>query len=122
MSFSCGSGRSIATVPAVMFVASMATFVQSYVAVKLSFLAVFVVVAVVGVALERKAVVYPRLAVFYLALSVTGIIWAVVGLLHPGNDVVGAYDALRLYCLWSIAFVVLFRSEERRVGREGRSW
>jgi hypothetical protein len=108
MATSGGSGRSAASVPAALFVAATATFVQSYVGVKLLFLAVYLVTAVVGVARERKALVYPRLVVFYVALSVTGIIWAIVGLLHPGNYVVGAFDALRLYCIWSIAFLVLF--------------
>src|SRR2546423_15643561 len=103
MASSDGSSRSMVSVAAVIFVASTATFVQSYVAVKLFFLAVFLVAAVGGVALERRVVVYPRLVVFYLALSVMGIIWAIVGLLHPGNYVVGAFDALRLYCVWSVA-------------------
>lgn len=108
MPSSHGSGRSIASVAAVMFVTSTATLVQSYIVVKLLFLAVFLVAAFVDVAREQKVVVYPRLVVFYVALSVMGIMWAIVGLLHPGNYVVGAYDALRLYSLWSVAFLALF--------------
>jgi len=91
-----------------MLVASMATLLQSFIAVKLLFLTLFLGAAIVGVALERSHVVYPRLVVFYVALCVTGIVWATVGLLNPGNYVVGAYDALRLFGLWSVAFVVLF--------------
>jgi hypothetical protein len=95
-------------VAAAMFVISTATLVQSYFVVKLLFLAVFFLAAVVDVVRERQVVVYPRLVVFYVALSVMGITWAIVGLLHPGNYVVGAYDALRLYGLWSVVFLAVF--------------
>jgi hypothetical protein len=92
-----------------MFVASIATLVQSYVLVKLFFLALFLVTAIVSVALRKvRLVVHLRLVLFYLWIGVAGIVWAIVGLLHPGNYVQGVFDALRLYVTWSAAFVVLY--------------
>jgi hypothetical protein len=92
-----------------MFVASMATFAQSFVIVKLFLLALFLLTAIVSVALRNtRFVVHPRLVLFYLWIGVAGIVWAIVGLLHPGNYVQGVLDALRLYVIWSAAFVVLY--------------
>jgi hypothetical protein len=94
---------------AVMFIASMATLVQSYVAIKLFFLALFLLVCMVHVYLRRtRIVVYRRLVWFYLWIGVAGLVWAFVGLLHPANYLQGVFDALRLYVVWSAAFVVLY--------------
>jgi hypothetical protein len=108
MSSSYGPSRSIASLPAVMFVASMAIFAQSFVVVKVFFLALFLAASIVHVALGNKVVVYSRLASFYLVTCVAGIVWAIVGLLNPSNYVLGVFDALRLYVIWSIAFLVLY--------------
>ncbi len=84
----------MASLPAVMFVASIATLVQSYVFVKLFFLVLFLVTAIVSVALRKtRLVIHPALMLFYLWISVAGIAWAIVGLLHPGNYVQGNFDA-----------------------------
>jgi len=93
-----------------MFVASMATFVQSFIVVKLFFLALFLLTAIVSVALRKTGFVvqHPRLVLFYLWIGVAGIAWAIVGLLHPGNYVEGVFAALKLYVAWSAAFVVLY--------------
>jgi len=91
-----------------MFVTSMATFALSLVVVKVLFLALFLLASIVNGALASRFVVYPRLVTFYLAICVAGIVWAIVGLLHHGNDVMGAFDALRLYVIWSVAFLVLY--------------
>jgi len=99
----------MASLPAVMFVASIATLVQSYVFVKLFFLVLFLVTAIVSVALRKTGfVVQRRLVLFYLWIGVAGIVWAIVGLLHPGNYVQGVFDALKLYVAWSAVFVVLY--------------
>ena len=109
MSSNHGSYSSVASLPAVMFVASIATLVQSYVLVKLFFLAVFLLTAIVRVALRKtRFAVHPRLVLFYLWIGVAGIVWAIVGLLHPGNYVQGNLDALKLYVTWSAAFVILY--------------
>src|SRR5258708_2838423 len=108
MSSSYGSSRSVASLPAVMFVASTATFAVSFVVVKLLFLALFLLAAILNGTLRRRFVVYPRLVAFYLSMCVAGIAWAIVGLLNPGNYVLGVFDALRLYVIWSVAFLVLY--------------
>jgi hypothetical protein len=92
-----------------MFVASVATLVQSYVVLKLFFLALFLLTAIFNLAVKKtKFVVHLRLLSFYLWIGVAAIVWAIVGLLHPGNYVQGVFDALRLYVTWSAAFVVLY--------------
>lgn len=107
MPASHGSYRSLASLPAVMFVTSLATFVQSFVVVKLFFLVLFLLASIGDVALRKTVVVYPRIVSFYLSISVVGIVWAIVGISN-GNDVVAVTDALRLYVIWSIAFIALY--------------
>jgi len=53
-------------------------------------------------------VVRRRLVFFYLCIGEAGVVWAFVGLLHHGNYDQGVLEALRLYVLWSSAFVVLY--------------
>ncbi|MDP9268926.1 MAG: hypothetical protein M3P27_11470 [Acidobacteriota bacterium] len=97
------------TVTAVMFVASMATLLRSYVAIKLLFLLLFLIASLLSITLRRpQVVVYRRLVLFYLWLGLAAAVWAVIGLLHPDNFAEGATDALRLYVVWSAAFVVLY--------------
>jgi hypothetical protein len=94
---------------AVLLIASMATLVQSYVAIKLFFLALFLLVFLVNFVLRKmRIVVYRRLVWFYIWIGVAGVVWALVGVLHPGNYVQGDLEALRLYVVWSAAFVVLY--------------
>jgi hypothetical protein len=100
--------RSVASVAATLAVASMATFVQSFVLLKLAFILLFVASAALGVAAARKLVAYPRLVVFYALLAAAGMAWSIVGLFHHGNHVTGVADALRLYAVWSAAFLLLF--------------
>src|SRR5690606_12508368 len=99
---------SIVSVTATFAVASMATFVQSFVLLKLAFVLAFVGSAALGVAASRKLVAYPRLVVFYAFLAAAGMAWSIVGLFHHGNHVTGVIDALRLYGVWSAAFLLLF--------------
>jgi hypothetical protein len=97
------------TVTAVMMIASMATLAQSYLAVKLFFLGLFLLTSSVHVVFRRtRVVVYRRLVWFYLLFGLAGVVWALVGVLHPGDYVQGDLDALRLYVVWSAAFVVLY--------------
>jgi hypothetical protein len=97
------------TVTAVMFIASMATLVRSYLAIKLLVLALFLVAFLVSVYLRRtRIVVYRRLVWFYLWIGVAGVVWTIIGLLHPANYVQGAFDSVKLYVIWSAAFLVLF--------------
>ena len=101
--------RSWTTLTAVMMIVSMATLVQSYLAVKLFFLALFLVTSVVNIFFRRTWFVARRqLAFFYLCIGEAGVVWAFVGLLHHGNYDQGVLEALRLYVLWSAAFVVLY--------------
>jgi hypothetical protein len=100
--------HSLAGVPSILFIASMATFVQSFVAIKLSFLAIFLFAALLNVAFQRTVRVYPRLIYFYLVITITGILWAFVGMTSPGTYSMGITDALRLYTLWSAAFLLLY--------------
>jgi O-antigen ligase/polysaccharide polymerase Wzy-like membrane protein len=102
------SRRSVASVPAVVFVASIATFALSLALVKLVFLALFLLAVVVNIGLTRRSLVYPTLIGFYLSMCIVGIVWAIIGLLNPGNSVAGVADALRLYVIWSFAFLVLY--------------
>lgn len=92
-----------------MMVASMATLVQSYTEVKLFFLMLFLLTSMLGVAFGRKKiVVHQRIIFFYLWIGEAGVVWAFVGLLHHSNYDQGVWDALRLYFLWSIVFLVLY--------------
>lgn len=94
---------------AVMMIASMATLVQSYLAIKLFFLALFLVTSMVNIAFGRtRFIVRRELVFFYLCIGEAGVVWAFVGLLHHGNYDRGVLEALRLYVLWSAAFVVLY--------------
>jgi hypothetical protein len=94
---------------AVMFIASMGTLLQSYLTIKLFFLALFLLASLVNVYLRRtRIVVYRRLVWFYLWIGVAGVVWAIVGLLHPANYVQSVFDGLRLYVVWSGAFVVVY--------------
>jgi hypothetical protein len=102
------SRHSLAGIPSVLFIASMATLVQSYVAIKIAFLALFLFAAVVNGTLQRTIRVYPRLVFFYLMVAIIGIVWAFVGLLNPGTYFIGVTDALRLYVIWSAAFLLLY--------------
>jgi hypothetical protein len=87
----------------------MATLVQSYVAIKLFFLTVFLVSSLVSLFLKRAdLVVHGRLVFFYFCVGVVGIAWALVGVLNSHNYLRGNLEALRLYVVWSIAFVILY--------------
>lgn len=93
----------------VLFIAVMATLVQSYVVVKLVFLLLFLAVYLLSIALgKRRVVIHTGLLWFYLWIGAAGAFWGLVGLLHPGNHAQGVVDALRLYVAWSLAFVVLY--------------
>jgi hypothetical protein len=99
----------LVTVTAVMFVASMATLMRSFLGIKLFFLTLFLLAFLVNIYLRRtRIVVYRRLVWFYLWIGVAGIVWAIVGLLHPSNYVQAVFDDLRLYVVWSAAFLVLY--------------
>lgn len=97
-----------AALPAVGLVVSMATLVQSYVLVKLAFLAAFLLAAAWSVLRGKSVAVHPRLVLFYAALGVLGIVWALIGLQHGANHVTGATDAVRLYVVWSAAFLLMY--------------
>jgi hypothetical protein len=87
----------------------MATLVRTYMVIKLFFLVVFLLAFLVNAYLRRARIeVYPRLISFYCWIGLAGLVWAFVGLLHYRNYIDGALDALRLYVMWSVAFVVLF--------------
>jgi hypothetical protein len=92
-----------------MFIASMATLMQSYLLIKLFFLGLFLLAFTVDVYVRRtRIVVYRRLVWFYACIGMAGVVWALVGVLHPNNYVQANLEALRLYVVWSAAFVVLY--------------
>jgi hypothetical protein len=92
----------------VLFMASIATFVQSYLALKIALLTVFLVVWTIRLYSTHHVVIHRGLLTFYLWTSLAGIIWAIVGLLRPGTYVVGITDSVRLYVIWSAAYLILF--------------
>lgn len=95
--------------PAIFMIVSMATLVRSYLAIKLFFIALFLLAYLVKVCLRKTTiVVYPRLVWFYLWIGLAGVVWAFVGVLHYRNYIDGVFDAIRLYVVWSVAFVLLF--------------
>lgn len=87
---------------------TLAVCVQAFLLVKLAAVACFLFVCVVRVASGRVIPLYPRLLWFYGVIALAGIAWSLVGLLYPGTFTGGVFDALRLYCLWSAAFLLLF--------------
>jgi hypothetical protein len=99
---------SLASIPTVLLIASLATLVQSYIAIKLAFLTLFLFAAVIDGAFRETIRVYPRLICFYLMVGIIGIVWAFVGLLNQETFFEGVTDALRLYIVWSAVFVVLY--------------
>lgn len=108
-----GSGRlaragSIAALPAFLLITSMAVLIQSYVFVKVAFLVLFLGAALLSWGRRQTLMIHPPLLVFYLATIVLGIAAALVGLFRPGNFTTGILEALRLYCVWSVAFFVLY--------------
>jgi len=99
---------SIAVVPAVLLVACLVTFIQSFLPLKLAFIGLFLLMAFVSIVIRRRVVLYPRLVAFYVVFGVAAMVWAVIGLLQPGNFMQGNLEALRVYGAWSLAFIVLF--------------
>jgi hypothetical protein len=95
-------------IAAACFMTSVAVLLQAYLVVKVAFLLVFLGLAGWNVAKRANVVVYPRLLAFYLVIGLAGLTWAVVGLLYGANFEAGAIEGIRLYGLWSLAFVVLF--------------
>ena len=103
-----GGGR-WATWTAVMMIASFATFVQSYVSIKLFFVGLYLVAFAICLAFRKaRVVIYGGLVWFYVWIGLAGVGWALVGLVHPANHTQGVSEALRLYVIWSGAFVVLY--------------
>ena len=100
--------RSLAALPAGLFIVSMATFIQSYLAVKLFFLVAFLTASALMIARGRRISVHPSLVTFYIALSIAALVWSIIGLLHGANHWTGVFEAIRLYCVWSGAFVLLY--------------
>jgi len=95
----------MSTVAGILFVASLATLVQSYVLIKLGLLAVFLATSVNGAG--RRLLTYRRLIWFYAVTSIVGIAWTLVGLKN-GYSTVAATDAFRLRVVWSLAFLVIY--------------
>jgi hypothetical protein len=89
-------------------VASMATLMRSYIGIKLFFVGLFLLAWLMNFLFRNARFGVPRrLAWFYVWISLVGVTWALVGLLHQ-NPVQGVVEALRLYVIWSGAFVVLY--------------
>lgn len=101
-------GAWIFEVPAVLFVTSMATFVRSYVLLKLALLALFMMGCLVQAFRRNRVDIHPRILVFYVITSLICIVWSVVGLFNPGSYPMGVVETLRLYVLWSAAFLILY--------------
>ena len=99
---------SLASIPSILFIASMMTLVWAYVEIKLAFLGLFFFAALVNGVLTQTIRVYPRIINFYLVIAITGIVWALVGMINPGTYIEGVTDALRLYVIWSAAFLALY--------------
>ena len=100
--------HSLAGVPSVMFIAIMTTLVQSFVVIKVAFVGLFVFFALVDGALRHDLRVYPRLIYFYLVIGIAGLVWSLIGLLNPESFLLGVTDSLRLYAVWSAAFLFLY--------------
>lgn len=103
--------KSRATVHArftVLFIASLATFVQAFLLVKVACIGVFVISASTSALRSGRLRLYGRLVTFYALLALLAIVWAVVALFNPGTFTPGVVDALRLYVAWSVVFVILF--------------
>jgi hypothetical protein len=103
-----GEGRWVAW-SAISLIASLATLVQAYLAIKLAFLGLFLLVIVLRVALGKTTiVVYRPLVWFYLWISLVGAVWSLVGTLHPQNHFQGYLEAFRIYTVWNVGFLVLY--------------
>ena len=97
-----------ASATAVLFIASMASFVQSFVLLKLVLLLLFVTMALLSAYQRGTLTVHPRLVAFYLSLATVGAVWSVMSLVRGGGHLTGVTDAVRLYVVWSMAYVVLY--------------
>jgi hypothetical protein len=92
----------------VLFIASLATFVQAYLAIKVACVGLFVLTAGVTVIRSGRVAIHGRLVTFYAALSSIAVLWAIVAVFNTGTFTEGVVDAIRLYVAWSAVFVVLF--------------
>ena len=97
-----------ATVTAGLFVTVNATLVGSHSMVKLAFFALFMTCGLIHVARSGRLVVYPGLMLFYLGVAVLGFTAGIVGLLNPGANSSGVISGVRIYCGWSLLFIVAF--------------
>ena len=100
--------QSICSWTAVLFVSSVAVLIQSYVAIKLALLVLFVGSALLLAIGRRSLTLHSAIATFYLAIASLGCAWALIGFAHDGNYSAGIIDFVRLYVLWSMAFLLLF--------------
>lgn len=92
----------------VLLIASMAVLLQAYQPVKAALLLAFFALASVRVLAGARVVLHPALVIYYVALAFAGIVWAMVGFLREGNAEQGALEAMRLYTIWSFAFLVTY--------------
>lgn len=106
MSAGEGRGQQVVRLSTVLFLASMLILPQSYVLVKLACLGGFLVAHGYAVFTRQSIAVYQRHLVFYYLLAIVGIVWALVGMAHR-NDMSGIIANLRLYGLWSIAYLLI---------------
>ncbi|HXT71668.1 MAG TPA: hypothetical protein VN700_18060 [Vicinamibacterales bacterium] len=97
----------VAALPAVLFIASVGTFVQSYLFIKLACLALFLIGSAVVRVRQNDIEIYPRIAWFFLVLCGVGILAAIVGYSN-GNSTVAVAEGLRLRVAWSLAFIIIF--------------
>lgn len=106
--WSLGGERWI-TGTAIIFIASMVTLMRSYFAIKLFSLMLFLLAFLVSLYMRKvRIAVHPRLVWFYLLTGVVGLAWGFAGVLHSANYRQGAFDALKLYVVWSAAFFCLY--------------
>lgn len=108
MSRSSGVAAPLAVVPGILLVAAMATFAESFRILRLSLLMLFVLASAIDILRGKTLLIHSSLVSFYLWMCVAAITWALVGLMHSSNYVLGVFDALRLYVIWSFVFLLLF--------------
>jgi hypothetical protein len=92
----------------VTLIASMAVLVQAYQPVKAALLLLFVGLAALEALRGVRVAVHPALVLHYVSLATAGLLWTLIGLLREGNSEVGAVEAMRLYTVWSLVFLVTF--------------
>lgn len=102
-----GTTHRLLSITAVLTFSLLLTFPRSFLFLKLTALAAYLILSATLIASTPKAFTFkPHILLFYLPVSIIGTAWSILGLVN-GAPLEAIIDALRLYVIWSFAYIVL---------------